>query len=157
MSYSIPAGPKPRPKKWSSHVQPNTNLMEDTKTCSKCKTEHDTACFYKNKSHPDGLQVHCKTCHRTFLSMRRGYIRKRNYGMDEAAFQKAMLNQSGACSICKEPFGDRKMSGPAVDHCHTTGKVRGLLCGSCNLILGHADDSIHVLKSAIEYLEKNNL
>jgi hypothetical protein len=42
-----------------------------------------------------------------------------------------------------------------VDHCHTSGKTRGILCGKCNLMLGKAEDNIGYLKSAIKYLEKH--
>jgi hypothetical protein len=42
-----------------------------------------------------------------------------------------------------------------VDHCHQTGKVRGLLCRDCNLSIGHMKDSVERLKAAIKYLESN--
>ena len=44
-----------------------------------------------------------------------------------------------------------------VDHCHKTGKIRGLICDSCNVGLGRFKDNIDNLKNAIKYLEKNNL
>jgi len=43
-----------------------------------------------------------------------------------------------------------------VDHCHSSGKVRGLLCHHCNTALGKFQDSVEVLSSAIDYLRKNN-
>ena len=55
------------------------------------------------------------------------------------------------CGISEEEIGKRL----DVDHCHASGKVRGVLCNSCNNILGHARDNIDVLKSAAEYLLVN--
>jgi len=66
--------------------------------------------------------------------------------------------QGGRCKICAQPetmknpkTGEAMML--AVDHCHTTGDVRGLLCASCNKALGGFKDSIHLLESAIQYLK----
>jgi hypothetical protein len=55
------------------------------------------------------------------------------------------------CMICGLSFRDRRKM---IDHCHTTGVVRGLICFSCNTALGHFKDDIDVLKSAIRYLER---
>jgi hypothetical protein len=62
------------------------------------------------------------------------------------------ISQEHKCVICKEKLQFGHLS--AIDHCHKTGKVRGILCRSCNLLLGHAKDSIETLKSAQEYLKK---
>jgi hypothetical protein len=59
--------------------------------------------------------------------------------------------QKGKCAICKT-----KMKEPCVDHCHTTGKIRGALCVNCNTGLGHFCDSVELLKSAISYLKGPN-
>lgn len=62
-----------------------------------------------------------------------------------------LLKQDGCCAICNIPEKDlkRKLS---IDHCHTTGHIRGLLCGRCNTLLGFAKDSTYILKGAIDYL-----
>ncbi len=62
--------------------------------------------------------------------------------------------QNGCCDICKQHqsnFTKRLF----VDHCHTTGKVRGLLCSNCNSLLGHAKDNLDFLENAKQYLIKN--
>ena len=56
-------------------------------------------------------------------------------------------DQEGICLICK------KDEATVVDHCHITDTVRGLLCHSCNLLLGQAKDNIEILRNAIEYLD----
>jgi hypothetical protein len=61
--------------------------------------------------------------------------------------------QDGRCKICNI-VQEELIKALAVDHCHTTGKVRGLLCRECNLMLGNANDNIENLKAAIAYLEE---
>ncbi len=63
--------------------------------------------------------------------------------------------QGGVCAICKTAveFG-RRYSG-AVDHCHATGKIRGILCYPCNTGLGVFKDKVDSLRAAIDYLESN--
>lgn len=64
--------------------------------------------------------------------------------------EKLADRQKGVCLICRKPFStDRK---PCLDHCHETGKIRGMLCDRCNLGLGGFQDSILSLENAIKYL-----
>lgn len=72
------------------------------------------------------------------------------YKLTVEQFNAMMSAQNGKCAICGEVFGLWCM--PAVDHCHTTGKVRGILCGFCNRMLGTANDDPEQLSSAIAYL-----
>ena len=72
-------------------------------------------------------------------------------------------DQGNVCAICKthvefnsQGFGHGSVTSrgqAAVDHCHETGKVRGVLCGSCNIMLGKAYDDPAVLRNAAAYLE----
>lgn len=79
-----------------------------------------------------------------------GYYIKRQYGMTLAEYDALLERQNGGCGICK---GGTKGRGRFhVDHCHETGRVRGLLCAKCNILLGHADDDTKLLRSAISYL-----
>lgn len=82
----------------------------------------------------------------------------RYYGMTMAEYAEMFHTQNGVCAICGKPE-DRKANGKVrpmpVDHCHTTGAIRGLLCSFCNSVLGQAKDDIGVLRAAIRYLEKH--
>lgn len=83
--------------------------------------------------------------------------RKRTFGISEDDFQKMLSGQSGACQICRFVFvvGAGRELIPHVDHCHKTGKVRGLLCTSCNKMLGFAKENLVSLERAIEYLKRS--
>lgn len=73
-------------------------------------------------------------------------------------YEKMYSEQNGVCAICGQPEVRRyngNIINLAVDHCHETGKVRGLLCSMCNLSLGGFNDSLKLLKSAINYLDKH--
>lgn len=76
---------------------------------------------------------------------------QRNYGITLEDYDDMLLDQKGVCAICgtDDPKGKGRFH---VDHCHTTGKVRGLLCHHCNVGLGHFEDNIERLLDAIEYL-----
>jgi hypothetical protein len=75
--------------------------------------------------------------------------RRNAYGLTTEDYGRMLARQNGACAICKQVFQET----PAVDHCHTTGKVRGLLCRKCNTGLGSYDDEPGRLREAAAYLE----
>jgi|LakMenEpi03Aug12_release.lakeMendotaPanAssembly.Ray.scaffolds.fasta_scaffold355094_2 hypothetical protein len=79
---------------------------------------------------------------------------KYKYGMTIEDKEAMLAEQGGVCACCgsTEP---RAKYGWAVDHCHTTGKVRGILCHHCNVTLGKVSDSPDHLKKLIAYLEKH--
>lgn len=86
--------------------------------------------------------------------------RKKNYGISEIEFHKLFTDQNGKCAICGFQFpgmftGDRTQS-PHLDHCHISGKIRGLLCSACNTVLGRSKDSVDILLNAVQYLLKNS-
>ena len=68
------------------------------------------------------------------------------YGIDRATYQKMEEDANGRCNICNR---EAKLH---VDHCHQTGKVRGLLCRDCNLLLGYSKNSVETLTAASAYL-----
>lgn len=84
------------------------------------------------------------------------------YGLTLDVFDLMLENQDNRCAICRtdNPVGDgntttRKSFSFAVDHCHDTGRVRGLLCNPCNRGLGFFKDDLTLLAKAVQYLEGN--
>lgn len=79
--------------------------------------------------------------------------RFKKYGITKEQYLQMVEDQEGLCAICRKPY-DWENSALYIDHCHTTGKVRGLLCRTCNKGLGYFHDDVAVLARAIEYLKK---
>lgn len=76
----------------------------------------------------------------------------KNYNITIEDYKKMLNDQNGVCAICfREDKKGRKL---CVDHNHDTGKVRGLLCGNCNKLLGMAGDDKKILSRSIKYLEE---
>lgn len=81
-----------------------------------------------------------------------GYTRKVLYGITPEEFRRLLELQKGCCAICGgPPVGRKNLS---VDHCHTTGRIRGLLCGLCNTGIGNLKDSPELLEKAAQYLRQ---
>lgn len=87
-------------------------------------------------------------------SKRNAYYLNYNHGVTLDQYNDLLAKQNGVCAICQEecPTG-RKL---AVDHCHETNVIRGLLCIRCNNGIGQLRDSIKLLQRAIEYLQGAN-
>jgi hypothetical protein len=87
--------------------------------------------------------------------MLRDHLIKKKYGITAEQYDAQLNKQEGKCEICHQPQEDFKKRF-CVDHDHTTGEIRGLLCFKCNLVLGHANDDTNILSEAIQYVEKYN-
>lgn len=72
------------------------------------------------------------------------------YGLEAGAYTRLKAAQGGVCAICCRANGAAKRL--AVDHDHSNGEVRGILCGPCNQLLGHGRDSIAFFQRVIDYL-----
>lgn len=86
---------------------------------------------------------------------------KKNFGISLDQYNRMLEDQSGVCAICGNPetVVDNRTNQPrnlAVDHCHTTKKVRGLLCMGCNQGIGNFRENQQFLISAVSYLMKHN-
>jgi Recombination endonuclease VII len=75
---------------------------------------------------------------------------RRFYDMSPEEYQSLLYKQKGCCAICGS-----LMDGPRVDHDHQSGKVRGLLCHQCNVVLGLMRENPDRLRNAAEYLENH--
>lgn len=134
------------------------------KKCSKCKQYKDLKEFNSGGG-AHGKHAYCKPCNNIsrMESVRKNGQRDRSkessrnrsiknkYGITTDQFAEMLVSQRGRCAIC----GGVEMSGPMnIDHCHETGRVRGLLCSKCNHLLGNARDDQEILNAAIVYLSK---
>lgn len=79
---------------------------------------------------------------------------KRKYGITVKVYDTMLAEQNGKCTVCDATPGKRRL---CVDHDHTTGKVRELLCNHCNAALGQVDDNIEILTNLIAYLKKHEV
>ncbi len=78
--------------------------------------------------------------------------RDRRYGLGPGQFDALLLAQSGRCASCGDAFSAAPKS-LHVDHCHSSGEVRGLLCGGCNTAAGMLKDSARRCRQLAYYLE----
>lgn len=124
------------------------------KQCSSCKEFKSSNAFYTNTSR-------CKLCDKKASIKYRennskGFKKsshkrrlKHSYGLDYENYLNLLEKQNGVCAICEK---DNKNWNMAVDHCHETGKIRGLLCNTCNRAIGLFKDDPALLNKAIKYL-----
>lgn len=117
--------------------------------CKACSTEFAPA---------HGLQKYCSLSCRKAEARRRVPQRWRHlssrYGLKPDAFSVMLAQQDGRCPICAtELVGTgAERNAPNVDHDHTTGKLRAILCRPCNIALGHLKEDPDIFRAAAEYL-----
>jgi len=144
-------------------------MSEPLRTCRGCgvcaNNLEDLSDFIRNKSQLHGYDNHCKTCRNAQIRVwkatkGKGYQQcarlRAVYGLTLEQYDTMLSTQGGSCSICKTVTPDHGSGRFVVDHCHTTGAVRGLLCNSCNVLLGGAKDNQSVLLEAVQYLIRTN-
>lgn len=149
------------------------------KTCTVCHSDKPTTDFYAKKVRGESYIINqCKSCVKARIkaklasetpeerTVRLGKMRaydKANPEKKRATFWKAQgidpiiaeayyQNHHGRCDICDSPSEGRAL---AMDHCHTSGKVRGMLCSNCNTGLGLFKDSPRLLLTAMDYLQRS--
>lgn len=157
------------------------------KKCLKCGIEKPLSEYHKDKTRATGLRERCKDCRckhpKIFfknciacgdLFQVSGFKKSRKYcgdvcqrvhlryGIDEYKLEDLLLRSNYKCSICgQDEVNIDKRTGKvydlSIDHNHTTGVVRGVLCTSCNAGLGYFKDNIDTLKKAIKYIKNNGL
>ncbi|MFJ8505428.1 endonuclease VII domain-containing protein [Streptomyces avermitilis] len=126
------------------NVRPRVKVPEGHKFCRACKEIKPHSEWHRNATASDGLSTSCKACRAA--KGRAGHL-KRQYGMTEAERDEMIASQMGICVIC--------LKAPAahVDHCHKTGRVRGVLCFNCNSAIGKLGDDPDAVRRAAAYLE----
>lgn len=136
----------------------------EAKICTRCGSEKTFEEFSKAKAALDGRTSHCKVCRAAAERKRRketdrDYLwrqrwLKKKYGITPDDFDQMFEKQAGLCQICGTDRPGGRWNTFCVDHCHKTGKVRGLLCKDCNTGIGQMGDSPSRLRLAADYLEK---
>ena len=84
-------------------------------------------------------------------ALKRNWRLKTKYGITREEYDSMLQSQNNSCAICKSN-SPGSPAGWHIDHCHTTGKVRGILCACCNVMLGLAKDNEYTLFEAMAYL-----
>lgn len=127
------------------------------KVCKQCGIKKPLDAFSPDKNGLAGRQSRCKPC-RTWNKnnkydpeYKRKYDLKIQYDISLEQYDEMLKAQGGCCAVCGNNTPDGK-GRFVVDHCHETGRVRGLLCTKCNVMLGMAKDSVSTLMSAVNYL-----
>ena len=125
--------------------------VEFTKTrgeCKECRKAINAEYRSKNRlemNRKNNIKVKEKY-HSMTMEERRAFNRKRTYGISEEDYTILLEKCQGVCPICSS-------TGPLViDHNHSTGKVRGLLCNTCNTGIGKLGDTAESLQRALDYL-----
>jgi hypothetical protein len=91
-----------------------------------------------------------------FLASARNSNLKHNYGITEIDYQNMLSSQHGHCLACSRTPDNEHHKRLFVDHNHTTGKIRGLLCSRCNSIIGYSYENPDTLRALANILEKHN-
>ena len=135
--------------------------VEGTKYCKSCDTTKPIDEFYLRNKISMVRHSTCKECDRkrvaenyaTDPSIYQNNHLKRNYGITLNEYNKMLKEQDHKCATCGTTEAGGKHGKFMVDHSHNTGKVRGLLCKSCNIALGEIKDNRQTLLNMVEYLE----
>lgn len=135
--------------------------------CTKCGKEGQEKDFSPRLNRVKPVSSWCKQCQtneakKRYRDANPEAIKSQKllnaFGIDILEYNKLLEAQDGVCAICNKKESvvgnNNKLKSLAVDHCHTTGRIRGLLCQKCNQALGLFEDSIENLISATNYLKE---
>ena len=136
------------------------------RTCRTCGKEQPLTEYYKtgrkNDKNPDERHHECKACtkervsaaHKANPDLQRNRDLKRLYNITLEEYAERLKQQDGKCAACGTSNPGGRHNTFVVDHSHTTGAVRGLLCHNCNTALGLLKDNADTLANLITYLAK---
>lgn len=124
------------------------DLNASERKCNICSEVKSTDRFPPVRRNSKGYTVVDARCYDCRKPGKRTFDLSSKYGITDQEFETMLTGQNNRCLICLSEFADK----PHVDHCHTTGRVRGILCYHCNVGLGHFKDDTQALQRAIEYL-----
>ena len=124
-----------------NHMEPTEEGIKTCRVCGSSKPVSEYHFRYDTKKY----RKECKTCHHDKQLLR-------NYGITLGEYNSLLEKQNGVCAICSLPQKSKRNTRFCVDHDHTTGEVRGLLCDSCNRGIGLLKDDSRLLDKAAKYL-----
>ncbi len=150
-------------------------IIDGKKQCAHCKESLPVSCFSKALKMKSGLDSYCRDCKKKmrdanienrrvaarnswhkhkakYRPRKRAHRLRSEFGLSLAEYDQMFEMQDGNCKICGLPEINKRL---AVDHCHKTDKIRGLLCGRCNTTLGRVEENTETLWNMIEYLMKH--
>ena len=126
------------------------------RVCIKCSAEkeNNSINFVSDKN---GIKNICRSCdasrrsvnYKDNIKREKNYRLKKEYGISIEEYDERLKKQNGCCAICLKQPSKKRL---AVDHSHSTGKIRGLLCSNCNTAIGKFKDDKSLLAKAIDYL-----
>lgn len=138
------------------------------KRCNKCKITKPLSEFYDNKNGKYGKKSICAICEKARTNAwraqagqahkdQRYYTRlKAVYGLTKDEYIALVIEQNHKCYLCGIDELKALYGRLCVDHCHTTGKIRKLLCHNCNAALGQFKDNVEAIQKAADYLREYN-
>lgn len=121
--------------------------------CRACERAYTLHYCKTNKTHKrPHVRAYQKKYGETHKDEIRSTIYKRRLGITWEEVKAMAEKQNNGCAICKNPIDWENRRSFNVDHCHGSGKIRGILCVRCNLGIGHFNDDTALLGKAINYL-----
>lgn len=176
-SYCKPCSAALRRGEITANVRRKDPLNATEKKCPMCEVVKSPEDFNRNKGAPDGRDAYCSPCRRAVMktprnaalqsegqkrrladpernvrqrrAVRSGHLRRR-YGITQERYDEMLVAQGGRCALCPDCIEEKRWF--AVDHCHATGRVRGLLCNSCNVLLHSLENHRVWVDNAVVYL-----
>ncbi len=161
------------------------NIIPSSRVCTKCNLEKNYTDFYlryRPLTDTTDLGAHCRQCtvakikstpkkiiseeerikknkvlrswYETTKTSNRIKALLRLYGINLKEYNLLIEKYNNSCGICGIHQSELEKS-LCVDHCHKTGKIRGLLCNCCNMVLGKFEDDLQMFQKAIDYLKQN--
>lgn len=154
---------------------PSIAVPGSPRRCNRCEIIKPLTEFHKNRRRADRATFYCKACNHEYdqasrerdpvkyATIRRKaaykHLLRTKFNLTVEQYEAMVADQNGVCAICKRPQNivtkwTVRSPNLGVDHDHETGKIRGLLCNSCNSGLGNFQDDISRLTAAVEYLTR---
>lgn len=111
-----------------------------------------------DRSTKQGREAYYKYKNSVNIDIRKRYEMRTKFGITLEEFKAKIIEQNGVCAICGEPetaVRNGQVMHLSVDHCHTTGAVRSLLCKGCNNGIGWFKENVNAMRAAADYIERH--